>query len=451
MFNFYHVILSIITVFISIQLNQKYFVIKEGIIGPIVKPLQGLGEFVVNFPVIFGVLVDACINFFLSFVDIIMSLFNALSWIINLPGWVISGFMFLLTAISDILTLMILWINPITMIKGIIKLMIFMIKLIFMTLFSLIGDIGGTILEKLLNGLKGGLWGVPHGPDQHLEHSEGNKSGGNFNKTQYGLYGHHHKHDHIKGNNTIDGNVIDGTKDIGREIGSAFNNEIDLRQFDYVTNDQGEVISKEGKVIKDKALWYTQAMRKPVYHPMRCYRGIGANGYLNIVATILCPPLGVFMSYGLKGILKIVICALLTLLYYFPGLIYALLITTHLGIGREIDTSDCGGSFGGLITEGCPKRKNKIECEEAKLPHRKGADNKELPACFWQEDNNIEEGGRCYNLHFRYDNYDKLQQSQLNPDTDIDRNDRFNITGNTQAEYSKFSFAGSKDRDMISD
>ena len=393
MFNFYHVILSIITVFISIQLNQKYFVIKEGIIGPIVKPLKGLGEFVVSFPVIFGVLVDACINFFLSFVDIIMSLLNALMWIINIPGWVISGFMFILTALSDILTLMILWINPITMIKGIIKLMIFMVKLIFMTLFSLIGDIGGTILEKLLNGLKGGLWGIPHGPDQHLRHGSEAKGAGalkGFSRSQYGLYGHHHGKPHIEDNDQI-------------------------------------------------------------YHAMRCYRGIGANGYLNIVATILCPPLGVFMSYGLKGILKIVICALLTLLYYFPGLIYALLITTHLGIGREIDTSDCGGSFGGLITEGCPKRKNKIECEEAKLPHRKGADNKEIPACFWQEDNNIEEGGRCYNLHFRYDNYDKLQQSQLNPDTDIDRNDRFNITGNTQAEYSKFAFGGSKDRDMISD
>ena len=66
------------------------------------------------------------------------------------------------------------------------------------------------------------------------------------------------------------------------------------------------------------------------------------------------------MSYGFKGILKIIVCAALSLLYYFPGLIYAFLITTHLGIGREIDTSDCGGVFGGLLVEGCPKRKLKL-------------------------------------------------------------------------------------------
>ena len=58
---------------------------------------------------------------------------------------------------------------------------------------------------------------------------------------------------------------------------------------------------------------------------MRCYKGIGANNYLNIIAIILCPPLGVFMSYGFKGILKIIVCAALSLLYYFPGLIYAFL------------------------------------------------------------------------------------------------------------------------------
>jgi uncharacterized membrane protein YqaE (UPF0057 family) len=45
-----------------------------------------------------------------------------------------------------------------------------------------------------------------------------------------------------------------------------------------------------------------------------------------IVGTILCPPLGVFMDMGVTGWLNILICCLLTLLFYLPGLCYALLI-----------------------------------------------------------------------------------------------------------------------------
>ena len=45
-----------------------------------------------------------------------------------------------------------------------------------------------------------------------------------------------------------------------------------------------------------------------------------------ILGTILCPPIGVFMDMGLSGWFYILICILLTLLFYFPGLIYALLI-----------------------------------------------------------------------------------------------------------------------------
>ena len=45
-----------------------------------------------------------------------------------------------------------------------------------------------------------------------------------------------------------------------------------------------------------------------------------------ILGTVLCPPIGVFMELGLAGWLNIVICGLLTLLFYLPGLCYALLI-----------------------------------------------------------------------------------------------------------------------------
>ena len=45
-----------------------------------------------------------------------------------------------------------------------------------------------------------------------------------------------------------------------------------------------------------------------------------------ILGTILCPPMGVFMDMGLSGWINILICCLLTLAYYIPGLVYALLI-----------------------------------------------------------------------------------------------------------------------------
>jgi uncharacterized membrane protein YqaE (UPF0057 family) len=45
-----------------------------------------------------------------------------------------------------------------------------------------------------------------------------------------------------------------------------------------------------------------------------------------IITTIFMPPLGLFMELGFKGWLNIALCAVLTLFYYFPGLIYALII-----------------------------------------------------------------------------------------------------------------------------
>ena len=45
-----------------------------------------------------------------------------------------------------------------------------------------------------------------------------------------------------------------------------------------------------------------------------------------ILGTILCPPMGVFMDLGITGWLNILICCLLTLAFYVPGLVYALLI-----------------------------------------------------------------------------------------------------------------------------
>ena len=46
--------------------------------------------------------------------------------------------------------------------------------------------------------------------------------------------------------------------------------------------------------------------------------------YVRTILTILFPPFGVFMSKGLKGMKQILICCILTMCFYFPGLIYAM-------------------------------------------------------------------------------------------------------------------------------
>jgi len=45
-----------------------------------------------------------------------------------------------------------------------------------------------------------------------------------------------------------------------------------------------------------------------------------------LLGTILCPPIGVFMDLGLTGWFNIFICTILTVLFYVPGLFYALLV-----------------------------------------------------------------------------------------------------------------------------
>ena len=60
----------------------------------------------------------------------------------------------------------------------------------------------------------------------------------------------------------------------------------------------------------------------------RCY-GPKDDGTLPttiLISTILCPPLGVFMVYGASGWMYILGSAVLSLFYYFPGLIYSLVL-----------------------------------------------------------------------------------------------------------------------------
>ena len=42
-----------------------------------------------------------------------------------------------------------------------------------------------------------------------------------------------------------------------------------------------------------------------------------------IMSTVLLPPLGIFMRFGLQRWIEILICSALTMLYYIPGVSYA--------------------------------------------------------------------------------------------------------------------------------
>ena len=60
--------------------------------------------------------------------------------------------------------------------------------------------------------------------------------------------------------------------------------------------------------------------------------------YVRNLLTILFPPFGVFMAKGLKGMKQIIICSILTMCFYFPGLIYAISVINSTK--KEIDETN---------------------------------------------------------------------------------------------------------------
>ena len=51
--------------------------------------------------------------------------------------------------------------------------------------------------------------------------------------------------------------------------------------------------------------------------------------YFRTLLTILFPPLGIFLAKGFSGIKQILICCILTMCFYFPGLIYAFAVINN--------------------------------------------------------------------------------------------------------------------------
>ena len=48
--------------------------------------------------------------------------------------------------------------------------------------------------------------------------------------------------------------------------------------------------------------------------------------FIKYIILVICPPLYVLMTKGINGYIYIIIDIILTMLFYFPGLLYALLI-----------------------------------------------------------------------------------------------------------------------------
>ena len=61
--------------------------------------------------------------------------------------------------------------------------------------------------------------------------------------------------------------------------------------------------------------------------------------YWRYFLTLLCPPAGVFMAYGFSGWVQLIICCILSLLYYIPGLVYAIIVMNRSDIAEHIETS----------------------------------------------------------------------------------------------------------------
>ena len=56
-----------------------------------------------------------------------------------------------------------------------------------------------------------------------------------------------------------------------------------------------------------------------------------------MLLTFLCPPAGVFMAYGLRGFVQILICCVLSLFFYVPGLVYGLIVILRSDVAEYIE------------------------------------------------------------------------------------------------------------------
>ena len=339
--------LKIILIFIIVYSINKFFFVNE------VKVIENFG----NPLAMIGKIFKAITNFFTNIIDILFVFLELME-----------GIIFVAAIILDLFIMLVTWFHPISMIKSVISTTFMFVKIIILMVFDFFYHYFRIISEFLISFIKGGIWGIPHGPEQHRSYDD-------MWLGQADNFGDHvHTIGHAAAYHAKGAPIV---RDRGED-----NVEGNIYQPHHTLGGTGDGIDAG----EDYQL----------YRPLRCYKNIGANGYMNIFATIICPPLGVFMSYGMTGWAKIGLCAILCLAMYFPGLVYALLITAHRGLPGEITAKDCGPEFkfgskyynhyGGVIIKGCTARLTKDRCQSATIPGYESKDGDSLNACEWITD-----------------------------------------------------------------
>ena len=122
-------------------------------------------------------------DFFFSLLDIFLVIGDVFSWIALIP--------FILL---DLILLVITWLWPINMIKGVVSIIFTIVKILLLAVVDFIIHIIRMFFAKIFGYLKGGLWGIPHTPDEHHSHDAIARGYRFPSYTATDEYGDHHHH-----------------------------------------------------------------------------------------------------------------------------------------------------------------------------------------------------------------------------------------------------------------
>ena len=115
-----------------------------------------------------------------------------------------------------------------------------------------------------------------------------------------------------------------------------------------------------------------------------------------MLITFLCPPAGVFMAYGLGGFVQIIICMILSLFFYVPGLIYGLIVILRSDVGEfleQVELDVCSGDDGSTAFFSSDEEKPKCSAKLGDVctikGEPKGNDPMELNCCMQPKYNKV--------------------------------------------------------------
>ena len=99
------------------------------------------------------------VNFFIALLDILLVIAD-----------VFAAIPVIFFVIMDIIMIIFTWLWPISMIKGVVQSIFTITKILLLLIFDIVAHILRQIFKNFFGILKGGLWGLPHTPEQHRSH-----------------------------------------------------------------------------------------------------------------------------------------------------------------------------------------------------------------------------------------------------------------------------------------